>query len=39
MDDRNAESTIEAVLSNTYYEDYVSVLTIWDVLEVVEDTG
>ena len=39
MDDRNAEATIRAVLSNTYYENYLPVLTIWDVLESVEEDG
>lgn len=39
MDDRNAEATIRAILSNTYYEDYISVLTVWDVIELVEADG
>lgn len=36
MDDRNAEKTIRTVLSGTYYEDYIRVIGIWDLIEFIE---
>jgi len=33
------ECTRLGFLSNTYYEDYISVLTVWDVIELVEADG
>jgi len=36
MDDRNAEETIRIVLSNTYYEEYIRVFGIWDLIESIE---
>ncbi|SIR96910.1 hypothetical protein SAMN05421858_4841 [Haladaptatus litoreus] len=37
MDDKNAEQTIQAVLSDTYYEDYIRVFNIWDIIEFIEE--
>jgi hypothetical protein len=36
MDDRNAERAITGVLTNTYYEGRIRVITLWDAIEYME---
>ncbi len=37
MDDKNAEQTIQTVLADTYYEAYLRVFNIWNLIECIEN--